>query len=320
MDQIATIVLPVFGIIGIGYLIAWSGIFSAETGDAISDFVFAVPIPVLLFQTIALAEIPSGAAPLLTWAAHFIGFTLIWVLGTLIVRRVFGRDARAGVVGGTAAAYTNAFMLGIPLVVTAYGEEALAPISLIVAAQLPLLMVVSAILIERALIVDGVSDASLKRSDMIMNVGRNVITNPFVIAMAIGFVWRLTGLPLLGPVATIVDRIADIASTLALLALGIGLRKYGVSGNARAAIVLTFLKLIAMPAIALLVVLFVVPLPPIWAKVVVIVAACPSGSNVYVVASRFRTGEALASNTIVLTTALSVVSVTFWLAVVELLI
>jgi hypothetical protein len=320
MDQIVTIVLPVFGIIGIGYLIAWSGIFSAETGDAISDFVFAVPIPVLLFQTIALAEIPSGAAPLLTWAAHFIGFTLIWVVGTLIVRRVFGRDARAGVVGGTAAAYTNAFMLGIPLVVTAYGEEALAPISLIVAAQLPLLMVVSAILIERALIVDGVSDASLKRSDMIMNVGRNVITNPFVISMAIGFAWRLTGLPLLGPVATIVDRIADIASTLALLALGIGLRKYGVSGNARAAIVLTFLKLIAMPAIALLVVLFVVPLPPIWAKVVVIVAACPSGSNVYVVASRFRTGEALASNTIVLTTALSVVSITFWLAVVELLI
>jgi hypothetical protein len=54
--------------------------------------------------------------------------------------------------------------------------------------------------------------------------------------------------------------------------------------------------------------------------VVVIVAACPSGSNVYVVASRFRTGEALASNTIVLTTALSVVSITFWLAAVELLI
>ncbi len=320
MDQITAIVLPVFGIIGIGYLIAWSGIFSAETGDAISDFVFAVPIPVLLFQTIALAEIPSGAAPFLTWAAHFIGFTLIWITGTLIVRRIFGRDARAGVVGGTAAAYTNAFMLGIPLVVTAYGEEALAPISLIVAAQLPLLMVVSAILIERALIVDGVSDASQKRSDMIMNVGKNVITNPFVISMAIGFAWRLTGLPLIGPVATIVDRIADIASTLALLALGIGLRKYGVSGNARAAVVLTFLKLVAMPAIALVVVLFLVPLPPIWAKVVVIVAACPSGSNVYVVASRFRTGEALASNTIVLTTALSVVSVTFWLAVVELLI
>jgi predicted permease len=122
-----------------------------------------------------------------------------------------------------------------------------------------------------------------------------------------------------GPIESIVDKLADIASTLALLALGLGLRKYGVSGNASPAIVLTVLKLVVMPAIALFVLMVLVPLPPIWAKVAVIVAACPSGSNVYVVASRFRTGEALASNTIVLTTALSVLSMTFWLSIVELI-
>ena len=72
-----------------------------------------------------------------------------------------------------------------------------------------------------------------------------------------------------------------------------------------------------MPAIALFLVIFLIPLPPIWAKVIVIVAACPSGGNVYVVASRFRAGEALASNTIVLTTALSIVSITFWLSLAE---
>ena len=60
MDQIVTIVLPVFGVIGVGYLIAWSGLISRDTGDALSDFVYLVPIPVLLFRTIATAEIPSG--------------------------------------------------------------------------------------------------------------------------------------------------------------------------------------------------------------------------------------------------------------------
>jgi hypothetical protein len=320
MDQIATIVLPVFGIIGIGYVIAWSGLFSTETGEAIADFVYAVPIPVLLFRTIATAEITGGGAPIGLWIAHFIGFALVWIAGTLTVRRVFGRDARAGVVGGIAAAYTNAFMLGIPLVVTAYGEEALPPISLIVAVQLPLLMALSALLIERALIVDGVDGAAARPREMAVNVARNIVTNPMILSVVAGLLWRFGGFAMPGPVETIVDRIADIASTMALIALGLGLRKYGVSGNASAAVALTLLKLVAMPAIALVVVLFLVPLPPIWAKVVVIVAACPSGSNVYVVASRFRTGEALASNTIVLTTALSVVSVTFWLAVVELLI
>ena len=83
MEQIATIVLPVFGIIGIGYLVAWLGVISVETGDAIADFVYAVPIPVLLFRTIATADIPEGAAPLFLLLAHFIGFSAMWTAGTL---------------------------------------------------------------------------------------------------------------------------------------------------------------------------------------------------------------------------------------------
>jgi malonate transporter len=318
MEQIATIVLPVFGIIGVGYLVAWLGLFSAETGDAISDFVFTVPIPMLLFQTMATAHFPEGAAWLWIWVAHFIGFAIIWIAGTIVIRRVFKRDARAGVVGGTAAAYTNAFVLGIPLVVTAYGEEALAPISLIVAAQLPILMVLGAVLIERALIIDGVGGAAPVNIWKTMAV--SAVTNPFIIGIVLGLLWRLTGVPLPWVAATIVDRIAEIAGTLALIALGMGLRKYGISGHVQAALVLSALKLIAMPAIALFVVLYVVPLPEVWAKVAVIVAACPSGNNVFVVASRFRTGEALAANTVILTTGLAVLSMSVWLNVVELLI
>jgi hypothetical protein len=317
MEQILTIVLPVFGIVGIGYLVAWSGVVSGETGEAITDFVYVVPIPVLLFRTIATAEIPQGAAPLFLVLAHFIGFFVMWTVGTLVVRRLFGRDARAGVVGGTAAAYGNVFMLGIPLVVTAYGDAVLAPMSLIVTAQLLVLMVLSTLLIERALIVDKVAGAAAHPPELIYNFAKNVATNPLILSVVIGVAWRFGGFTMPGPAEAIVDRLADIASTLALLALGLGLRKYGISGNARPAIVLTALKLLAMPAIALFVVVFLVPLPPLWAKVIVIVAACPSGSNVYVVASRFRTGEALASNTIVLTTALSIFNISFWLGVVE---
>jgi predicted permease len=317
MEQIVTIVLPVFGLIGIGYLVAWSGLVSTETGEALADFVYLVPIPVLLFRTIATADLPQGPAPMFLVLAHFIGFLAMWTAGTLTVRRLFGRDARAGVVGGTAAAYGNVFMLGIPLVVTAYGEAVLAPMSLIVTAQLLVLMVFSTLLIERALIVDKVAGAAVRPSDLILNFARNVATNPLILSVVVGVVWRFAGFAMPGPVESIVDRLADIASTLALLALGLGLRKYGLSGNAGPAIVLTALKLLVMPAIALAVVVFLIPLPPLWAKMIVIVAACPSGSNVYVVASRFRTGEALASNTIVLTTVLSIVNVSFWLGVVS---
>lgn len=319
MDQIVTIVLPVFGIIGVGYLVAWTGLISAETGDAIADFVFAVPIPVLIFRTIATAEIPDGLTPILLLCIHMFSFLIVWAAGTIVVRRIFKRDARAGVVGGIAAGYGNAFMLGIPLVVTAYGEEALIPISLLVSLQLPVLLALSAVLIERATLVDGVAEVRAGSTKIAANAVKNVVFNPIIVGAIVGLAWRFGGFEMSGAPQVIVDKLADVAGTLALLALGLGLAKYGVSGNARPAIVLGFLKLGLMPAIALAIVAFIVPLPPIWAKVIVIAAACPSGGNVYLVASRFRTGQALASNTIVLTTVMSIVSITFWLGVAELL-
>jgi predicted permease len=54
----------------------------------------------------------------------------------------------------------------------------------------------------------------------------------------------------------------------------------------------------------------------VWAKAIVIAAACPTGVNAYLVATRFNTGQALASSAITLTTAIAVVTVAFWLHVV----
>jgi len=320
MDQIVTIVLPVFGVIGVGYLIAWSGLIARDTGDALSDFVYLVPIPLLLFRTVATADIPQGAAPALVTLTHFIGFSLAWAAGTLIMRAAFRRDARSGVVGGMAAAYGNAFQLGIPLTITAYGDSALVPMTLVVSAQVVVLLVVGTILIEHATIVDKVAGSLPGWRETAVAIGKTIATNPLIISVVAGVAWRMSGLSMPAPVAAIVDQVGSIAGPLALIALGLGLRKFGVSGNVGAALALTVLKLVVMPAIALFVVVFVVPLPPLWAKVAVIVAACPSGSNVYVVAARFRIGEGLASSTIVLTIALSVLSITFWLNVVNALV
>ena len=97
MGQIAGIVLPVFGLIGIGYVIAWTGLLKENTGEALVDFVFAVAIPVLIFHTLAVADF-SAAAPWRLWLPFFAGFALVWLAGEQMVRRVFGRDARAGLV------------------------------------------------------------------------------------------------------------------------------------------------------------------------------------------------------------------------------
>src|SRR5579871_6431458 len=111
MDQIATVVLPVFGLIGIGYAAAGLRLLGDGTGDGLADFVFAVAIPILIFRTLASADF-GGASPWRIWLPFFAVFAVNWVIGDVLIRRLFGRDARAGLVAGISSAYGNTVLLG----------------------------------------------------------------------------------------------------------------------------------------------------------------------------------------------------------------
>jgi malonate transporter len=317
MNQIVAIVLPVFGLIALGYAAAWSGILRRETGEALSDFVFIIAIPVLVFRTLATAVF-GGDSPWGLWIAYFAVFAVLWVIGSGTIRRLFGRDARAGVVAGISTAYGNTVLVGIPLALAAYGNDGAVAMALIIAIHLPVMMTSSAILIVRAERRDGVVHAEPGTRAMVRGLGLNLARNPLIIALILGALWHVLGVPLDGFPRTMVDRIADVAATLALIGMGMTLRNYGIRGNVQAGLVLAALKLLLMPALVLLATRYVVPVPPVWAKVAVIAAACPTGVNAFVVAARFRTGEALASNAITISTALAVVSMTLWLTVIEL--
>jgi predicted permease len=313
MNQAIAIVLPVFGLIGIGYLAGLAKILPEGGDQALADFCYNIAIPVLIFRVVATADF-SGGSPWGLWVAFYVGYIVAWVMGTFLVRRLFNRDARAGLVAGVSSAYGNVLLVGIPLIISAYGEEGTAPVSLLIAVHLPILMAVSAILIERALIVDGVSD-STHFGAIVRGVARNLLLNPVIIGLFAGVLWRLTGLPIAGPLGTMVDRVGDVAATVALISVGLNLRKYGIHGKVRPALVVAAIKLVVMPAIVLFVVLHVITLSPAWARAIVLAAACPTGVNAYVVASRFRTGEAMSSNAITITTLLAAATVAAWLHV-----
>jgi predicted permease len=311
MNQAIDIVLPVFGLIGIGYLASWTRLIGQGGDQALADFCYNIAIPLLIFRVVATADF-SGGSPWLLWVAYYIAFAICWALGTIVVRRVFGRDARAGLVAGVSSSYSNALLVGIPLILSAYGTAGTAALALLIAIHLPILMSVSAVLIERALIVDGLSDGT-HAGAMARSVGRNLLRNPVVIGLFAGILWRLTGLPIAGPAGAVVERLGDVAATVALVSVGMNLRKYGIHGNVRPALAVGFIKLFVQPALVYVLAFHVIPLPDVWAKAAVVAAACPTGVNAFVVASRFKTGEALSSNAITLTTALAALTMTLWL-------
>ncbi len=315
MDQIVTIVLPVFGLIGIGYAAAWLKVLPEGSDRTLADFCFVIAIPLLIFRILATADF-SGGSPIHLWLAYYGGFAVVWIAGTLAVRRLFGRDARTGVVAGVSAAFPNTVLFGIPLIFVAYGDAGAAALAVLIAINLPVMMSVSAILNQRALVVDGEASHADPLSAL-RSAAIALVQNPIIIGIAAGILWRLLGLPLGGPVGTVVDRLSGVGGTLALFTVGMTLRRYGLSGNLRPALIIAGLKLVVMPAIVFALLATVISLPPVWAKALVVVSACPTGVNAWLVAARFRTGEGIASNVITLSTAASAVTVAVWLHVVQ---
>lgn len=313
MDQIVTVVVPVFGLIGLGYVIAWSRILGEGTGDALAEFVFTIAIPALLFRVLAGADFSHGA-PWLLWLAYYIPFAIAWVAGDLVMRVVFRRDARASLVGGVASAYGNGLLVGIPLILTGYGQQGMTSVALLIAIHLPITMVVGAVLMERARMADGVAtDAPV--SVIARKLALNLIRTPIIIGIVLGILWHLTGLPIAGPAGDILTQIGAAASTLALLAVGMTLRKFGVRGNVLPALAFSVIKLLLLPAMVFVTTHYFVSLPREWSAAAVIFAACPTGVNAYVIAQRFGMEQGLASNIVTITTALAVASVSLWLSI-----
>ena len=312
MSPLIETVLFIFGLVALGYVAGATGYLKVETGEALSEFAVSVALPLLLFRTMIGADF-HGSAPWGLWGVYFSAVVVAWTAGHLVTTRVFGRDAKAGVVGGVSSAFSNLVLLGIPFMLGVFGQTGFEELSLLISVHLPTMLMASIILFE---LFSRDSGQPMHPVRIARDFIRKVCTNPLIVGIACGLLWRLTGVQMPSLAMQFVDALAEIAAPLALFAMGLGLKRFGVSGNVRPALALSALKLGLMPAAALGLA-WAFGLPPLTAKIAVAAAALPSGVNSYLIATQFGTGQALASNQITIATALAAVTTAFWLTLAE---
>src|SRR4051812_43162518 len=141
-----------------------------------------------------------------------------------------------------------------------------------------------------------------------------LVRNPLMIAIAVGALWRATGLPLPGFAKAIVDMLGQAAPPAALFAMGMSVNRYGVLGDARPALVIVAAKLLLLPLAVYAAATWVFGLPPLWVGVATVFAAMPTGINAYLFATRYQVGVAATSSAIALSTAASALTCTVWIA------
>ncbi len=310
MSPVLETILFVFGLVALGYLAGLSGYLKAEVGDALTEFAVGVALPLLLFRTMVGADF-HGSAPWALWTAYFSAAAAVWLVGHLAMTRIFKRDSQIGVVGGFSSAYSNLVLLGIPFMLGVYGQEGFEILSLLIAVHMPAMTMVSIILFD---VFGHRKSGSITAGEIFRAFLRRVLPNSPMIGILAGVMWRATGIDLPPLVVRLIDSLADVAGPLALFAMGLGLRKFSISGNILPAAILSLLKLFLMPAVALGAALLL-GLPPMTAKVAVAAASLPAGVNSYLLAVQFGTGQGLASSQMTIATACAAVTTAFWLTV-----
>lgn len=314
VTTVAEIVLPVFGLILLGWFAGRFRLFSDGVGEALGEFVFQLPIPVLMFRTIGTAHLPEGS-PVPLWLAYFAAVGIVWALADLITTRLAGRSHGEGVIAGIGASFSNLLVIGVPLLTQAYGEAGVVVLFVIVSVHLPIMMTAGTLMTEHAVRRDAGTAEPMSIGRLLVAILKNLATSPIVLAVIAGGLWRMSGLQFGGVVKGMIDGLASSATPLALVSMGMGLARYSLAGALPLATMSSVLKLGLMPLLTYIFAAKVAHLPDLWVNVATISAAAPSGANSYLFAVRFKVGHALASSAIALSTLAAVVTITLWLTV-----
>lgn len=298
-DLIA-IVLPVFGLIAVGFLASLTRLLPERSGDGLSDFVSTIGVPALVFKTMATAILPD-AQPWGYWLAYFGGLALVWTMAMTLARRGFGVGQGESVIAGFSSAQSNTVLVGIPLIFRAFGDAGAVPLFLLIAIHLPITMTTATLLLE------GADNFSVKM------LARRLLLNPLILSVLLGVGFRFSGIALGGAAKSIIESLGAASIPCALVAMGLALRRYGMQANMRLTLSVCALKLLVHPAAVFLLAFKVFSMPPVWSGVAVLFAAMPCGINAFLIADRYKTGVALASGAIAASTGISLVTVVFWL-------
>ncbi|RFP91163.1 AEC family transporter [Rhodobacteraceae bacterium 63075] len=307
MQALIDVILPVFFVVGAGYLTVRLRLFDDVVIDALMKFTQNFAIPVLLFQAISrldLGQTFDGALLL----SFYTGSTICFLLGLLAGRFVFKRDWEESVAIGFVCLFANSLMLGLSITERAFGADALGANFAIVAVHSPFCygLGITAMEIARAR-GRGASVASLPRA-----VLTAMFKNALVLGILLGFTVNLAGLTLPSAVSEAVDLIVMTALPMALFGLGGVLVRYKVRGDAKVVAFVCVVTLAIHPAV-------------VWAmgaanglgvgpfRSAVLTAAMAPGINTYVFASLYGKAQKVAATSVLVATTLSVLTVWLWL-------
>jgi malonate transporter len=302
MGDILALVLPLFGLILLGYITAHIKKQPLQEMGWLNTFIIYLALPALFFRLLSQTPIEQLAS----WGfiATNIGVTFVIFWMTFIFGLIGTRGHVAeSTIQGLAGAYGNIGYMGPALAILAFGEKAAIPVALIFCFENIMHFVVAPALMA----IGGAQKGGVLR--LAMDVIRKIAFHPFIIATAAGVGAAAIHFSPPTPVERLIAYLAQAAAPCALFAMGvtIGLRPLKRVPPALGYIVP--IKLVVHPLAMYLALSYAGVSDPVWLYTAVLLASLPSATNVYVIAQQYGVWVERASASVLLTTVISVATV-----------
>lgn len=279
-------------VIAAGAGLAHAGVLDRRSQRTLGEIAFFVASPALMVVTISRVHLEAAASNLVASSVSLGACFAAYV----VLARLRWRPATGPLlIGALSSSYVNAGNLGIAMAAYVVGD---------ITAVVPTLLVQMMVVQPIALVV---LDRITGRGEGVGPALRRLVTNPLTLAAVVGVVLALTGWQLPRVVESPLRMMAGAAIPLMLMSYGAALRlspPLGRAGHNGEVLLASLLKLAVMPVVAWLVGL-ALGLEDRVLLGVVITAALPTAQNIFLHATRYRVGEDVARETILITTLAS---------------
>ena len=303
MQTVLFITIPFFSIIFLGTFFRAIKIFNEEASKIITKFAFLVTLPPYVFLNI----VKSSNTNIFQWD-FIIRFEIVTILiitfSFLFSKFVFKYKNREASLFSLNSSYPSYGFLGIPLCILAFGENAAIPISMILFADTIVLL---------TFITFFASNSKEKKIyKKLFFILMNMIKNPLLVAVLIGFIFVIFNIPIYSLIYKVLNILSVAAPPTLLFALGIMLWNKINIKFVRLIATITIFRLIMHPLLVFCIFYFFPSsIPSLWINVAILSSCLPVAATAFAMAGYYETFIKETSSSILVTTILSTISVSF---------
>ena len=305
---VVEIILPIFGLLMVGYVTASVGWFDQVAIRGLTRFVFDFAVPMLLLRTMSTATLPD----VIPWdylASYYLGTFIILLSGLGITRLLWQRTFSQQVINAFSSSFSNTVLLGIPIILLTFGDRAVLPLFIIIGTHGIIMVPLFTIMLEM-----GKSGRAPIKT-VIVRTSYGLFTNPLIIGLLSGLACNLFEITLWKPLDEMAKLLANSVTSCALFALGATLASFRKNIPWQEVPMIVILKTILHPVVVwgLATLVFRVK-EVIWIQVLVLLAAQPTGVNPFLFASRYNVGQLVSSGAAFISTIFSIFTLSALLA------